>query len=103
LNCGAFSRELIEMSSSVTNRGRSPGQVAKKQGCFELADGGTLFLNEFARNEAGDQVKFLRRSSRRRSGAWEEGEVTVHCRVLAATNQDLQQAVESGKINVRSY
>ncbi len=104
INCGAFPREILENELFGHEKGAFTGAINEKPGCFELADGGTLFLDEVAEMEPDIQVKFLRaleqRSFRRLGG---KKEISVDIRVIAATNQDVEQALEKGKLREDVY
>ncbi len=94
INCGAMPDELLESELFGHARGSFTGAVTAKKGLFEVADGGTLFLDEIGDTTAAMQIKLLRVLQERRIrrvGGTEETEVNV--RVLAATNQDLDQMV----------
>lgn len=99
LNCGAVSPQLIEAELFGHERGSFTGAVRAHKGCFERADGGTLFLDEVTEMPLDMQVKLLRVLETNRFcriGADEETEVKV--RVLAATNCNLEAALESGTL-----
>ncbi|MFQ6038453.1 MAG: sigma-54-dependent transcriptional regulator [Candidatus Aminicenantales bacterium] len=97
VNCAAIPEELIESELFGHVKGAFTGATEKKPGKFELADGGTIFLDEVADMSLKTQAKVLR--------VLEEGEVqkvgsskinTVDVRVIAATNKDLKQEIEKG-------
>jgi DNA-binding NtrC family response regulator len=104
LNCGAFPREILENELFGHEKGAFTGAVGEKPGAFELADGGTLFLDEVAEMEPDVQVKFLRaleqRMFRRLGG---KKEITVDIRVIAATNKDVEKALEEGDLREDLY
>ncbi len=97
VSCAALSESLLESELFGHEKGAFTGAVARKRGKFELADGGTIFLDEIGDITAKLQVSLLRvlqeRSFFRVGGA---EEVSVDVRVIAATNRDLRQAVEEG-------
>ena len=98
LNCAALPESLIESELFGHEKGAFTGALATRQGCFELADGGTLLLDEIGDMPVALQAKMLRvlEDHRvRRLGA--PREVQVDVRVLASTNHDLQAAVRDGK------
>jgi DNA-binding NtrC family response regulator len=104
LNCGAFPREILENELFGHEKGAFTGAVGEKAGAFELADGGTLFLDEVAEMEPDVQVKFLRaleQQAFRRLGG--KKEVSVDIRVIAATNRDVQEALDSGDLREDLY
>ena len=99
VNCGAMPESLLESELFGHVRGAFTGAVLNKKGLFEVADRGTLLLDEIGEMHQGMQVKLLRalqEKSIRPVGGTEE--IPIDVRVIAATNQDLQKAVESGKL-----
>ena len=96
-NCGALPDTLLESELFGHKRGSFTGAHADKKGLFELADGGTIFLDEIGETEPGMQVRLLRvlqDGEIRPLGSSETLEVDV--RVIAATNRDLKKRVEEG-------
>ncbi|HKJ91802.1 MAG TPA: sigma-54 dependent transcriptional regulator [Longimicrobiales bacterium] len=104
LNCGAFPRDILENELFGHEKGAFTGALNEKPGAFELADGGSLFLDEVAEMEPDVQVKFLRaleqRSFRRLGG---KKEVTVDIRVIAATNKRVEDALEKQELREDLY
>jgi len=99
VNCAAIPETLIESEIFGHEKGAFTGAVERRAGCFELADGGTLLLDEIGEMPASTQAKLLRvleERKFRRLGARSEQEVDV--RVLAATNRDPGQAVAQGHL-----
>ncbi|MFP6605419.1 MAG: sigma-54 dependent transcriptional regulator [Myxococcota bacterium] len=97
-NCGALPDTLLESELFGHKRGAFTGAHADKQGLFELAHGGTIFLDEIGETEPGMQVRLLRvlqDGEIRPLGSSETRKVDV--RVIAATNSDLDKAVEEGR------
>ena len=94
VNCAAIPETLMESELFGHERGAFTGAAGRRQGCFELADGGTLLLDEIAEMPALLQAKLLRvleeRSVRRLGGSQE---IPVDVRVLAATNRTPSEAV----------
>ena len=97
VNCGAIPEGIIESELFGHERGAFTGATETRKGYFELADGGTIFLDEIGEIPLGTQVKFLR--------ALENGEFMrvggstlrkVNVRFIAATNKDLQREVRAG-------
>ena len=99
VNCAAIPETLIESELFGHEKGAFTGAVEKRAGCFELAAGGTLLLDELGEMPASTQAKLLRvleERKFRRIGGRTEQEVDV--RVLAATNRDPESAVEDGSL-----
>jgi two-component system, NtrC family, nitrogen regulation response regulator NtrX len=98
VNCAAISPELIESELFGHERGAFTGAVAKKRGLFEVAHGGTIFMDEIGDMSLSAQAKVLRVLQ---TGEFARvgGEQTLRtdCRVVAATNKDLERAVASGE------
>jgi DNA-binding NtrC family response regulator len=94
INCAAIPTTLIETELFGHERGAFTGAIARHKGKFELADGGTIFLDEVGEMDLGTQVKLLRvleeRALMRVGGGREIG---VDVRVLAATNGDLDDFI----------
>lgn len=98
VNCAALPDGLIESELFGHEKGAFTGAMKQKKGRFELADGGTIFLDEVGDLPLSTQVKLLRVLQERsfeRIGGSETTEVDV--RVIAATNKDLHAEVESGR------
>ena len=94
INCGALPDELLESELFGHMKGSFTGAFSTKKGLFEVADPGTIFLDEIGETSAAMQIKLLRVLQERRIrrvGGTEEIEVDV--RVMAATNQDLEEMV----------
>jgi transcriptional regulator with PAS, ATPase and Fis domain len=99
VNCAAIPETLIESEIFGHEKGAFTGAVERRAGCFELASGGTLLLDELGEMPIGTQAKLLRvleERKLRRLGARTEQDVDV--RVLAATNRDPQDAVAQGHL-----
>jgi DNA-binding NtrC family response regulator len=99
VNCAAIPETLIESEIFGHEKGAFTGAVERRIGCFELATGGTLLLDEIGEMPSGTQAKLLRvleERKLRRLGARTEQDVDV--RVLAATNRDPAQAVADGSL-----
>ncbi len=95
INCAAIPRELLESELFGHEKGAFTGAEARKIGKFELADKGTIFLDEIAEMDLSLQAKLLR--------AIQEGEiervgglksVKIDVRIVAASNRDIEKAVE---------
>ena len=104
VNCAALPPTLVESELFGHEKGAFTGAVAQRLGRFELADGGTIFLDEIGDLAPDIQVKFLR--------VLQEGEfervgssrtTTVDVRVIAATHRDLEAAVAQGTFRADLY
>jgi DNA-binding NtrC family response regulator len=104
LNCGALPDHLQESELFGYEKGAFTGAVAMKPGRFELADRGTLFLDEVGEMSLRAQIDFLRvletREFRRLGGT---KLVRVDVRIIAASNRDLKQAVQEGRFREDLY
>lgn len=98
VNCGAFPEHLIESELFGYEKGAFSGADRTKQGLFELAHEGTLFLDEVGELDPRMQIKLLRVLDGvpyfRLGGV---KKVSVDARIIAATNQNLEAAIEAGK------
>jgi transcriptional regulator with GAF, ATPase, and Fis domain len=104
VNCAAFSRELVESELFGHEKGAFTGATATREGKFEIADGGTILLDEIGDMALETQAKILRVLQEReleRVGG--NRTVKVDVRVLAATNQDLEARVREGTFRQDLY
>jgi DNA-binding NtrC family response regulator len=104
VNCAAIPESLMESEIFGHERGAFTGAVERRVGCFELADGGTLLLDEIGEMPAATQAKLLRvleDSKVRRLGS--KTEVSVDVRVLASTNKVPEEAVAKGELRSDLY
>ncbi len=104
INCGALPDELLESELFGHMRGSFTGATATKKGLFEVANGGTIFLDEIGETSAAMQIKLLRVLQERRIrrvGGTEE--IPVDVRVITATNQDLEQMVREKRFREDLY
>ncbi len=104
INCGALPDELLESELFGHVKGSFTGAVATKKGLFEVADGGTIFLDEIGDTSPAMQVKLLRvlqERQIRRVGGTEQLEVDV--RIITATNQDLEAMVREKRFREDLY
>ncbi len=98
INCAALPESLLESELFGHEKGAFTGAVASKPGLFEVADGGTLFIDEIGELAGGLQAKLLRvleDGSLRHVGSVKERHVNV--RLLAASNRDLAKEVAEGR------
>jgi DNA-binding NtrC family response regulator len=98
INCAALPETLLESELFGYEKGAFTGASGMKPGLFEVADGGTLFIDEIGELALGLQAKLLRvleDGSLRRIGSVKERR--VHVRLIAATNRDLAQEVQDKK------
>jgi len=104
VNCAAIPEELIESELFGHEKGSFTGATGKKRGKFEMADGGTMFLDEVADMSLKAQAKILRilqeKKLERVGGA---RYIDVDVRVLAATNKDLEKEMEEGRFRQDLY
>jgi transcriptional regulator with GAF, ATPase, and Fis domain len=104
VNCAAIPPDLIESELFGHERGAFTGAAARKKGLFEIADGGTIFLDEIGDMSLSAQAKVLRvLQSGELSRVGGEQTLKVDVRVLAATNQDLTAAVAAGRFREDLY
>src|SRR5258707_1667760 len=104
INCSAIPESLMESEIFGHERGAFTGAAERRIGCFELADGGTLLLDEIGEMPAPTQAKLLRvleDHKVRRLGS--KVETPVDVRVLAATNKEPEQAVAKGELRQDLY
>ena len=104
VNCAAIPAELIESELFGHVKGSFTGAVKDKQGKFELADGGTIFLDEIGDMSLPAQAKVLRALQEGKvSPVGSEKEINVNVRVLAATNKDLRKEIDEGRFREDLY
>ncbi|OPZ04111.1 MAG: Nitrogen fixation protein VnfA [candidate division BRC1 bacterium ADurb.BinA364] len=104
VNCSALPETLLESEFFGYEKGAFTGAASVKRGMFELADKGTIFLDEIGDMPMSTQVKLLRVLQEKvytRLGG--EKEVRVDVRVIAATNRDLEAMVASGEFREDLY
>src|SRR5213594_4435500 len=104
IHCGALPREVFESELFGHERGAFTGAVGAKPGLMELADGGTLLLDEIGETDPDGQVKLLRAIETGtffRIGGTRPRRVDV--RLVAATNRDLAEAMRSGEFRQDLY
>ncbi len=104
VNCSALPENLVESELFGHERGAFTGATTRRAGRFELADGGTIFLDEIGDMPLSAQTKLLRvlqEQSFERIGGGKT--LSVDVRVLAATNRDLEQAIRQGHFREDLY
>jgi DNA-binding NtrC family response regulator len=104
INCSAIPETLMESEIFGHERGAFTGAAERRIGCFELADGGTLLLDEIGEMPAPTQAKLLRvLEDRKVRRLGSKTETPVDVRVLAATNKDPEQSVANGGMRQDLY
>jgi DNA-binding NtrC family response regulator len=104
ITCSALPEQLLESELMGYEKGAFTGARERKRGLFEVADGGTVFLDEIGDMGAGLQAKllrFLEEKTFRRVGGTKDLHVDV--RIVAATNRNLEQAVKEGAFREDLY
>jgi DNA-binding NtrC family response regulator len=104
INCAALPETLMESELFGHERGAFTGADRRREGCFELAKGGTLLLDEITEMKVGLQAKLLRvleeKKLRRVGGSTE---IPLDVRVLAASNCDREAAIRENKVRLDLY
>ena len=103
VNCGTLPSNLIESDLFGHEKGSFTGAITKREGKFELADGGTIFLDEIGELPLELQVKFLRVLQEREIEPIGGKPKKINVRVLAATNKDLDEEVAAGRFRIDLY
>ena len=104
LNCAAFARELIDSELFGHERGAFTGAIAPKQGLFELADGGSLFLDEIGDMDLSLQSKLLKAVEEKRfRRVGEVRDRSVDIRLIAATHRDLAELAKQQRFRSDLY
>ncbi|OGL63622.1 MAG: sigma-54-dependent Fis family transcriptional regulator [Candidatus Tectomicrobia bacterium RIFCSPLOWO2_12_FULL_69_37] len=104
VNCGAIPEELLESELFGHEKGAFTGATTSREGRFQMADGGTIFLDEVSEMSPKLQVKLLRvlqESEFERVGG--NKTIRVDSRIVAATNRDLEKNVAEGKFREDLY
>jgi len=98
VNCSAISAGLVESELFGHVKGAFTGAFERRVGRFELADGGTIFLDEIAELPLETQVKLLRVLQEQEFEAVGSSRtMRVNVRIIAATNRDLEEAIKAGR------
>jgi len=104
VNCAAIPEELIESELFGYEKGAFTGAISQKKGKFDLANGGTIFLDEIADMSLKTQAKILRilqEQEFERVGGTKS--IRIDVRVIAATNRDLEREIEAGNFREDLY
>ncbi|MBF0457893.1 MAG: sigma-54-dependent Fis family transcriptional regulator [Nitrospirae bacterium] len=104
VNCAVFNEGILESELFGHEKGAFTGAAARRLGRFELANGGTIFLDEIADLPLGTQIKLLRILQEKefeRVGGNET--IKVDVRVIAATNRDLRRLIDEGRFRDDLY
>lgn len=104
VNCAAIPSELIESELFGHERGAFTSAVKQRKGKFELADGGTLFMDEIGDMSLAAQAKVLRALQERKiCRVGSDRDIEVNVRVIAATNKDLGEEIRRGNFREDLY
>lgn len=104
LNCASLTAELLEAELFGYEKGAFTGATAPKAGLFEIASGGTIFLDEIGELPLNLQAKLLKAVEEKRiRRVGSNGEKTIDARIIAATSQNLKQMVAEGRFRADLY
>ncbi|NOY60765.1 MAG: sigma-54-dependent Fis family transcriptional regulator, partial [Calditrichaeota bacterium] len=98
INCSALPFHLLESELFGHEKGSFTGAIARKKGKFELADGGTILLDEIADLDYNHQAKLLRVIEEQKfTRVGGENEINVNVRIIAASNKNIQEEIKRGQ------
>ena len=104
INCGAIPKELLESELFGHEKGAFTHAIRSRPGRFEVADGGTIFLDEIGNISYEIQIQLLRALQERKiRPVGSNTEITVDIRLVSATNENLEQAIEKGTFREDLY
>ncbi len=104
VNCAAIPSELIESELFGHERGAFTSAIKQRKGKFELADGGTLFMDEIGDMSLAAQAKVLRALQERKiCRVGSDRDIEVNVRIIAATNKDLREEIRRGNFREDLY
>ena len=104
VDCAAVPTELLESEFFGHEKGAFTGALRRRKGCFELAHGSTLFLDEIGNMSLELQAKLLRALQEREiQPIGSERKITVDVRIIAATNRNLREAIQQGRFREDLY
>lgn len=104
VHCAALNANLLESELFGHVKGAFTGAIADKKGRFELADGGTIFLDEIGEIDPGTQIKLLRVLQEREfEKVGGEKTIKTDVRVISATNRDLLKEIKEGRFREDLY
>ena len=104
VNCGAISDDLVQSELFGHKKGSFSGAIYDKKGCFEEANGGTIFLDEIGEMPLHRQVSLLRVLQEKKiTRVGESLSIKINVRVIAATNRDITELINEGKFREDLY